>query len=64
MKKFFLILSLFLSIGFVQAEELPNIQVDLRDYHGIIVPTGTFIPVMNTQEISTQTCSEGTKLNL
>lgn len=62
MKNFFLILSLFLSIGFVQAEELPNIQVDLRDYHGIIVPTGTFIPVMNTQEISTQTCSEGYKV--
>lgn len=62
MKKFFLILSILLFFCSAQADELPNIQVDIRDYHGIIVPTGTFIPVMNTQEISTQTCSEGYKV--
>jgi len=34
----------------------------LRDYHGIIIPAGTFIPVMNAQEISTQNCQEGYKV--
>ena len=62
MKKIFLILGIFLSFCNVKAADLPNIQLDMRDYHGIIVPSGTFIPVMNTQEISTQTCSEGYKV--
>ena len=62
MKRFFLFLCLYLLIPCVQAEELPNIQIDIRDYHGIVVPAGTFIPVMNTQEISTQYCSEGYKV--
>ena len=53
---------LYLLIPCVQAEDLPNIQLDLRDYHGIVIPSGTFIPVMNTQEISTQSCSEGYKV--
>ena len=44
------------------AEDLPNVQLPLRDYHGIIIPAGTFIPVMNAQEISTQNCSEGYKV--
>ena len=34
----------------------------MRDYSEITIPQGTFIPVMNTQEISTQTCSEGYKV--
>lgn len=46
----------------VNAETLPNVQLDMRDYDGIEVPAGTFIPVMNAQEISTQICSEGYKV--
>lgn len=58
------ILCLFgiLSDNNTRAENLPNIQLDMRDYDGIEVPAGTFIPVMNAQEISTQICSEGYKV--
>ncbi len=62
MKKLLVLLLLILIPVCVKAEDLPNIQLDIRDYHGIIIPEGTFIPVMNTQEISTQTCSEGYKV--
>lgn len=63
MKKLLLILVLLLVFQTAQAEEdLPNIQLPLRDYHGIILPAGTFIPVMNAQEISTQNCQEGYKV--
>ena len=62
MKKLLLILVLLLISSIAQAEDLPNIQLPLRDYHGIIIPAGTFIPVMNAQEISTQYCSEGYKV--
>lgn len=34
----------------------------LRDYDGIQLAKGTFIPVINTQEISTAYCDVGTKL--
>lgn len=34
----------------------------LRDYDGIEIPKGTFIPVISTQEISTEYCDIGTKL--
>lgn len=62
MKKLLLILVLLLIPTTVMAEDLPNVQLPLRDYHGIIIPAGTFIPVMNAQEISTQNCSEGYKV--
>lgn len=62
MKKFLLVLALLLIPIYIQAAELPNVQLKLRDYHGIIIPEGTFIPVMNTQEISTQSCDEGYKV--
>lgn len=62
MKKFLLVLALLLIPIYIQAAELPNVQLKLRDYHGIIIPQGTFIPVMNTQEISTQSCNEGYKV--
>lgn len=62
MKKFLLVLALLLIPTNIQAAELPNVQLKLRDYHGIIIPEGTFIPVMNTQEISTQSCDEGYKV--
>ncbi len=62
MKKLLVLLAILLLAPAVQAEDLPDIQLDIRDYHGIVIPEGTFIPVMNTQEISTQTCSEGYKV--
>ena len=62
MKKLILILVLMLIPISVNSAELPNVQLQLRDYHGIIIPAGTFIPVMNTQEISTQNCQEGYKV--
>ncbi len=62
MKKILLILVLTLIPFCVHSAELPNVQLELRDYHGIIIPEGTFVPVMNTQEISTQSCDEGYKV--
>ncbi len=62
MKKLLVILGLIFFTSCVQADELPNVQLDIRDYDAIEIPAGTFIPVMNTQEISTQYCSEGYKV--
>ncbi len=65
MKKIFLILTIMLSFAFVptiQAQEFENVQLELRDYSQIEIPTGTFIPVMTMQEISTATCNEGYKV--
>ncbi len=62
MKKLLVILGLLLFAVNVRSEELPDIQLYIRDYDAIEIPTGTFIPVINTQEISTQYCSEGYKV--
>lgn len=43
-------------------EPLQNIQLEMRNYDEIILPVGTFIPVINLQEISTETCPEGYKV--
>ena len=63
MKKLIYIVGLILLLsnsGY--SEEVQNIQLDMRGYNAIEVPAGTFIPVMNAQEISTQYCSEGYKV--
>ena len=44
------------------AELLDNVQLPMRDYDGIELPVGTFIPVINAQDISTQYCPEGYKV--
>ncbi len=44
------------------ATELDNVQLPMRDYDGIELTTGTFIPVMNAQDISTQYCPQGYKV--
>ncbi len=46
----------------IQAEEFENIELEMRNYDEITLPAGTFIPVMTTQEISTETCPEGYKV--
>ena len=60
------VLTLFLILGFTlmsNAEELvDNVQLPVRDYDGIELPIGTFIPVLNTQDISTQYCPQGYKV--
>ena len=43
-------------------QTLNNIQLEMRDYDEITLPVGTFIPVINLQEISTETCPEGYKV--
>lgn len=62
MKKLLLLLGIFLITTCVQAAEMENVQLEMRDYDTIEIPAGTFIPVMNTQEISTQYCPEGYKV--
>ncbi len=61
------ILSIIFTLVTVQlpnfAEEtLPSVQLNMRGYDEITLPQGTFIPVLNTQEISTETCPEGYKV--
>ena len=46
----------------VNAEYLPEIQLDVRDYDAIELPAGTFIGVESMQEISTQYCQNGYKV--
>lgn len=41
------------------AEKLDDIQIEFRDHTPIELSAGTFIPVINAQEISTQYCTEG-----
>jgi hypothetical protein len=62
MKKFFLLILFLLLALPLKAAEFDMVQIDIRDYDGIEVPAGTFIPVMNAQEISTQYCEEGYKV--
>lgn len=62
MKKLLLILGLLSITPCVQCAEFQNVQMEMRGYDTVEIPTGTFIPVMNTQEISTQYCSEGYKV--
>lgn len=48
--------------NFAKAEDLPDVQLEMRKYDEITLPAGTFIPVLTTQEISTETCPEGYKV--
>ena len=60
---FFIVCVLFLSF-FVQqsfSEEVKNIQFDMRASDAITIPAGIVIPVINMQEISTETCPIGYK---
>ena len=60
MKRILIILGLLITTPCFA--EVENIQLEMRGYDAIEIPSGTFIPVMNTQEISTQYCSEGYKV--
>lgn len=68
MKRFLIILSSILFISIISTnltlatEPLENIQLEMRGYDEITLPAGTFIPVLNTQEISTETCPIGYKV--
>lgn len=58
-----LIISIFTTFNYtVKSEEVVPVQIDIRDYDGIEVPAGTFIPVESAQEISTQYCQNGYKV--
>ena len=61
-----LIATCLLILGFTLnangAELLENVQLPMRDYDGIELPVGTFIPAVNAQDISTQYCPEGYKV--
>lgn len=39
-----------------------DVQIEMRGFDEITLPIGTFVPVMTTQEISTETCPEGYKV--
>ena len=62
MKKLFLLMSILFFTSGVYGADIEDVQLEMRDYDAIEIPAGTFIPVMNAQEISTQYCSEGYKV--
>lgn len=43
-------------------DNLPEVKVDLREEAGVEIPAGIVVPVINMQEISTQTCPVGYKV--
>lgn len=56
-------LIIFTGINLSNAEnEIPNVQLEMRNYDAIVLPEGTFIPAINLQGISTETCPEGYKV--
>ena len=66
MRNFIISISILLStlifpLG-ASSVEIQSVAIPMRDYAEIEIPAGTFIPVMNTQEISTQHCQEGYKV--
>ena len=66
MKVVAIIVALVITIAFPTysyAEGLiENVQLEMKDYDVINLPAGSFIPVLSTQEISTETCPEGYKV--
>lgn len=60
MKKIILAILIFILIAFGKCYADNN--AGIRDYDGIELSKGTFIPVISTQEISTQYCDLGTKV--
>lgn len=66
MRYLFILLAL-ISVNVISAQpalsaEIEKVQLEMRNYDGVTLPEGTFIPVLNTQEISTETCPEGYKV--
>jgi hypothetical protein len=61
MKKF-LILILIVGLFTVHGSRFTSVAADIRGYDGIELPAGTFIPIVNVEEISTEYCPVGYKL--
>lgn len=57
-----LFLALFLFIFILMGTCFAHADDVLRDYDGIEMPKGSFIPVISAQEISTEYCDVGTKV--
>ena len=62
-----LLSTIILAIGFILmfstiCKAFAKDDIKLRDYDGIEIPTGSFIPVISSQEISTAYCDEGAKV--
>ncbi|MBD5402433.1 hypothetical protein HDR58_06495 [bacterium] len=58
----FAVIAISFCSNITQAKELELPQLEMRDYDEIILPAGSFIPVINLQELSTETCPEGYKV--
>lgn len=58
---FFIFVGLAYGLG-ASCTQIEPVRLDVRGYDGIELPAGTFIPVENTQEISTQYCQSGYKV--
>lgn len=57
-------IALFIPTSQVKSKDttLPSVQLEMRGYDEITLPQGSFVPVISTQEISTETCPEGYKV--
>ena len=59
MKKIISIFIILVSLCGISFADFEDIDTNLRDYNGIELATGTFVPVLNTAEVSTLNCDEG-----
>lgn len=57
-----LLLIFCFNISAFSEPQIEDVQLEMRSYDEIVLPAGSFIPVITTQEISTETCPEGYKL--
>lgn len=66
MRVLIIILTLISAITLIPASRaegpIEKVQLEMKGYDEIILPAGSFIPVLSTQEISTETCPEGYKV--
>ena len=58
----FILLTAVMFFQIAKADDFENVQLQIRDYDGIELPAGTFIPIVNVQEISTEHCPVGYKV--
>lgn len=62
MKRLLLFIMVMLLSNTVYSQEVADIKLDMRTYSGFEIPAGVMIPVLNMQEISTETCPVGYKV--
>ena len=61
---FALIISILPIFSPSYGEDIGKVQLEMREFDAVTLPAGTYIPAVNMQEISTETCPQGYKVKL